>query len=188
MERKKATKKKAGAARWSAETVARVRKVLELGTAAGKGLAEIARDLGMDEKTFYAGMKERPELKDALKQGRFWQAQRVIESMFRRATGYEYEETKQVGSTTGVDAKTGKPVPKSTRIEKAVKHVPPDVRAATLLLKNLLPGEFKDRQDHGAEQRMNLRYDSLALLDRPGEPNDAEENDEKNDEPEQTGT
>ena len=110
---------------------------------------------------------------DALQLGRTWQAEKITESMFKRATGYEYEETKKI-IDTGI-GKDGKSSLKSTRIEKTIKHVAPDPTSAIFLLKNIMPGRFRDKWDiehtgpHpiviGPEYEMLLRAKEVAERD-----------------------
>jgi hypothetical protein len=134
-------------------------------TANGRTIDEIAAFLNVDRVTIFRWAKKYDGVKEALRKGRYFQAEHVIETLFKRANGYDIEETKQVVITSGVD-KLGKPKRK-VRIEKTTKHLPGDVGAITFLLKNVRPREFRDKWDIEQTGSMDLKlvYDNLAVID-----------------------
>lgn len=79
--------------------------------------------------------REIPEFREAFKSGRDTADAKVAASMYHRATGYSYEESKTV-------------VIKGIPVElKTTKHWPPDVGAASLILRNHQSGKFKDTKE-----------------------------------------
>ena len=142
-------------------------------TGDGMTIRQIAAFYNVDERTLYKWAQKYPAVKDALQLGRTWQAEKITESMFKRAVGYEYEETKKI-IDTGI-GKDGKSSLKSTRVEKTIKHVAPDPTSAIFLLKNIMPGRFRDKWDieHtgprpiviGPEYEMLLRAKEVAERD-----------------------
>ena len=97
--------------------------------------AEIARspEFGISERTFRTWQIEHPEILQSLKEGRDLADDRVEDSLYKRALGYEYEETE---TTAGADG--------SRRIKKTKKAVAPDVTACIFWLKNRQPERWRD--------------------------------------------
>ncbi|MDR0705134.1 MAG: hypothetical protein LBF88_09105 [Planctomycetaceae bacterium] len=136
-------------------------KTIENMTADGKTVEEIAAKLNVDKLTIFNWSKKYEGVKKALHKGREFQAHQVVQSLFRRAVGYDYEESKQVKV---VDANGGI---KSIKYERAAKHVAADVGAAIFLLKNLMPDKFRDKWDieQTGNFNMNIKYDKSAIID-----------------------
>ena len=107
---------------------------------AGRTDAEIASELGISERTLYNWKEKYPEFLQAIKGGKEEPDDQVEQSLFKRALGYDYEETK-------VFAVEGQP----RRAEKTKKHVVSDVTACIFWLKNRRPEKWRDRHDleHG---------------------------------------
>jgi hypothetical protein len=87
---------------------------------------EIAAKLGICRDTLFEWKKKYPELSDALKESKDAADGQVEMSLFKRAVGYEYEETKVIATKDG----------KAVKVEKTKKHVAPDVTAQIFWLKN----------------------------------------------------
>ena len=98
---------------------------------------EMADFFGVDVSTFRRWTHHHPEFRAALKLGNFAMCQRVKQSLFNRAVGYEYDAVK-------IMQDKGAPV-----IVPYREHVPPDVNAGMFLLKNRDEAEtWRDKQDH----------------------------------------
>lgn len=108
-----------------------------LHAAAGKDDKAIASAIGVSVTTLRNWRTEYPSFALAIEQGRdTWNVTAVEESLVKRAIGYEFVE-KSV--TTG-----GKYGPIETVTNK---HMPPDTRAAQLILTNRRPDRYKLKQE-----------------------------------------
>jgi len=108
---------------------------------------EVAQLLRVSEKTLNHWKLDHPEFLSALKTGKHVPDERVVRTLFHKATGYSYE-AEEVFCQNGV----------VTRVP-VVKHVPPDTTAMIFWLKNRRPAEWRDRH----ETQMNVSV-SLAEL------------------------
>ncbi len=105
----------------------------------GKTEKEICKKLNVGHSAFGEWKNKYPELMDALKQGKKKPDDEVENSLFKRATGYEYEEV-----TTSVQSKGGE---QYTEVKKVKKSIPPDTLACIYWLKNRRPDKWKDKQE-----------------------------------------
>lgn len=98
--------------------------------------AQMADFFGVSVSTVSLWKVEHPEFSEAIKVPKAQADKRVEQSLYRRAIGYEHDETdlRVVG----------------TRLVKTPlrKHYPPDTTAAIFWLKNRKPGEWRDRIEH----------------------------------------
>jgi hypothetical protein len=117
---------------------------------------QIAETLEISYSTFRKYKEQYPALKDALKIGRRQLVVKLHSALIRRAEGYDYEETKTV-------KRDGKVVETQT----TKKHVPPDVAAINLALKNF------DRDNWANDpQALELHKRELKLKERQIKNND----------------
>jgi len=94
---------------------------------------QIANDkIGISLSTFYSWKKEHPEFSDALKGGKELPDARVVNALYRMATGYWNEETV-------IDSKGNEHV--------ISKWYPPNVTAAIYWTKNRMPKDWRDKRD-----------------------------------------
>lgn len=91
---------------------------------------DIARFLGVDEATINRWKHKYPDFCESLKNGREGSLQKVVRSQFERATGYKYQETKEVYETDE------KGVQVLVKKEVVTKQQAPDVGAQCFILKN----------------------------------------------------
>lgn len=96
---------------------------------------QIREQLGISQKQFSEWKRRRPELAQALADGRDIADAKVAESLYHRALGYFHPETKIV-------VVKGKP----QRIT-ITKHHPPDTQAASLWLRNRQPDKWRDSKE-----------------------------------------
>ena len=99
--------------------------------------AEMCKRLGVSRSQFQVYKKDFSDLSDSLKEGKQIADYRVEQSLFKRAMGYEYEESKVVWIGEN-----------KRRIEKTIKQVVSDVTAIIFWLKNRKPKDWKDKRDH----------------------------------------
>lgn len=116
--------------------------------------SEIAEEIGIAEGTLYSWKNKYKEIDEALKDGQDIVDRKVEESLFKKAMGYEYEETKQIieKDEMGKDRK---------RVEKVTKYYPPDSTAIIFWLKNRKPGEWRDRRD----STVDVKSENVVIID-----------------------
>jgi len=116
----------------------------------GKTNKEIAAGLSISTGTLFAWAKVHPEFLSALKAGKGSADAKVENSLYQRAFGYEYEETKEKGDGT---------------IEKTLKHVPGDVTACIFWLKNRKPKDWRDKQimEHGGLDGEPIKHEYVLV-------------------------
>jgi len=118
----------------------------------------IAEKLGISPTTLIAYKKRYPEFSEAIKRGRQDSCDEVLAGLLKRALGYEYEEAE-----TRIELDGKKVITKRTR------HMPPDVAAANLWLKNYMPGWANDPQALAVRQAELELKRRLAESERWGE-------------------
>lgn len=106
------------------------------------GLTEeqVAKRCGVAYSTFRTYIKKYPALMAALKKGKEDLIIEVENSLYKRAMGYEYEETEIIAKK---DGNNSKPI----KVTKKKKHIVPDTTAIIFALKNLRPEKWKDKQE-----------------------------------------
>lgn len=109
---------------------------------------DIIKLLRTSKETFYTAKKEHPEFAQIFEDARSSLITDLKKSLFQRAKGYTYEETKVV-----IDKDKDGNI-RSQKIEKVMKHVSPDTGALVFSLTNLTQRDedrFYNRQDieHG---------------------------------------
>lgn len=95
--------------------------------------ADIAHNVGCSLSTFKEWLKKYPDLSAAIKHTREVADIRVENALYKRATGYDYEEVVREEGPKGV----------TVRVTK--KHVPPSEVAALFWLKNRKPDVWRDK-------------------------------------------
>ena len=115
------------------------------------GLTEkqVAKKLGVAYSTLRVYRDQKPALSAVLEKGKEELIEELEDSLYKRAKGYTFEETKTVASKEGgIDRR---------RIEKTTKHIAPDTGALAFALKNLAPEKWKDR--HNLEGELEVKND-----------------------------
>jgi hypothetical protein len=111
---------------------------------------QIAKRLGISQRSFQKYKNDHPELAQALKEGRQELVENLKMTLKKKAQGFYYEETKTVvKQEDGAEVKI---------IERYKKYAQPDTGAAHLLLKNL---DESWRNDDA--ETMKLKRDRLEL-------------------------
>lgn len=109
---------------------------------------EIARKLGIGITSFEKYKREHPELREALREGRFELVEDLKLTLKKKAKGFSYTEKKRV-----IRDENGK---KTTSVEEIERYFPPDTGAIHLLLKNL-----DDTWRNDDKPTMDLRREKL---------------------------
>lgn len=95
---------------------------------------QIAAKVGIRPSTYYEWANRFPEFAEAIKKGKAPVDIQVENALFKRAIGYDYEET--VTEVYGDGKK---------HVRKVKKHMPPDVGAIAFWLKNRKPEKWRDK-------------------------------------------
>ena len=104
---------------------------------------EIYANLRIGSSAFYMYKARYQELFDALRVAADDANAQVVNALFKRAVGYEYEEKKTI-QEIGSEGK-----PSGKRIEITQKQMPPDVGAIVFYLKNRYGAKWRDRIPEG---------------------------------------
>lgn len=96
--------------------------------------ARLAEFFEVAESTINMWKSTHPEFSESIKEGKQRADAQVAQSLFKRATGYQYEEITYEGED-------------STLAKKVVKEVAPDTGAAMAWLKNRQPKDWRDKQE-----------------------------------------
>jgi DNA-binding XRE family transcriptional regulator len=97
--------------------------------------SDLAKAFDVSEQTINAWKKDFPEFFESLKAGKHEADNRVVRSLFERATGYSHPEDK-------IFQYEGSPV-----IVPTIKQYAPDTTAAIFWLKNRRPSEWRDKME-----------------------------------------
>lgn len=114
---------------------------------------------GIGEETFYGWQREKTEFSEAVKAAKKEflrnQYKDAVQSLYKRATGYDVEEPE---ITYG--DKDGKPYIKQKKVR--TKHIPADPQALKFLLTNLYPDDWQDKQKNeltgSLSNRVQIEY------------------------------
>lgn len=103
---------------------------------------EIADVLGICERTLN-NYKKDPGFLAALKRGKVQADSRVIESLYKRATGYKFLEK----TIEGIMGPGGTRLTAMQKVKTVVKHVEPNVAACIFWLKNRRPQDWREMKE-----------------------------------------
>lgn len=111
---------------------------------------QIAKNIGIAPKTLYRWKNKYSQICQSLKKGKEIVDYEAENALLKRALGYEIEEVKTYIEDTGDK--------KRKRIEKTIKHIPPDVTACIFWLKNRKPKGWRDKQkvEHQGNIEVNI--------------------------------
>ena len=109
---------------------------------------QIARNLGISQKTFYTYQEKYPQFLQAIRDGKVSPNKEVENALFNSATGMEVTE---VTIETIVD-KNGNEL-EVLKKKTVTKELPPNYSSIAFWLKNRMPDEWRDKQeiDHNFE-------------------------------------
>ena len=128
---------------------ARVR-IYAAGENDGCTLEDLGEVFGVTRKTIQRWMAAYPDFKAAVEEARAVTDHKVVISLFKRATGYDYTETEE---TVEPGIGEGKEVVVKRTVRK--KRMAPDTTACIFWLTNRLPAEWKHVRH--IEGTMNVR-------------------------------
>lgn len=110
---------------------------------------EVGRALGVSWRTVMRWRVQFPEFCQATKTGKDAADERVISSLYARATGYTHEQDE-------IHFHEGRPI-----VVRTEKHYAPETVAAIFWLKNRRPEEFRDRREVDATVRHSDTLEEL---------------------------
>jgi len=120
---------------------------------------EVAKELGVTDRTFYNWRNEYPTFFQSLRDWKIVADEQVEVSLYQRAKGYTVEEEKVF-----CDTKTGKI---TTKIVK--KHFPPDPTSMVFWLKNRKPKDWRDKREVELSNDQETKTFSFTLEEKPKE-------------------
>ena len=98
----------------------------------GLTVAQIAKNMNISVRTFYARIKTQPKLKEALNSSRELADIVVENALYKSAIGF-YVDTEIID--------------KNGNIQTIKKYIPPNVTAQIFWLKNRKPNEWREKHD-----------------------------------------
>jgi hypothetical protein len=108
---------------------------------------KLAKLFEVDVRTINRWKKDQPEFRQSITNGKDVADAEVAKSLYKRALGYTYEETK-VSESPGSDGDSRQYVTTTT------KEVAPDTAAAFIWLKNRQSKKWRDkREEHKTEEK-----------------------------------
>lgn len=97
---------------------------------------QVAENMGIGTTTLYRWEQEHEEFREALKKGREVVVRHLENTLIKRASGYDIEETIYFQDKNG-----------GVNERKTIKHIPPDTTALIFALKNMSPNNWRDRKE-----------------------------------------
>jgi len=126
------------------------------------------KKVGISEETFYTWINDKPEFSESLKKARKEFRETIVQtleqSLWKRAAGYEIEESKNEYRTLKDGSKV---LVKSSKI---TKHFPPDTGALIFALTNLDPENWKNRQDNRLSVDDGISEFKISVVHKEGTP------------------
>ena len=126
------------------------------------------KKVGISKETFYTWINDKPNFSDSLKKARKEFRETIVQtleqSLWKRAAGYEIEESKNEYRTL---KDGGEVLVKSSKI---TKHFPPDTGALIFALTNLDPENWKNRQDNRLSVDDGISGFKISVVHKEGTP------------------
>lgn len=126
------------------------------------------KKVGISKSTFYEWLESYPDFLDSLKKARKEFRETIVQtleqSLWKRAAGYEIEESKNEYRTLKDGSKV---LVKSSKI---TKHFPPDTGALIFALTNLDPENWKNRQDNRLSVDDGISGFKISVVHKEGTP------------------
>ena len=126
------------------------------------------KKVGISKSTFYEWLESYPDFSDSLKKARKEFRETIVQtleqSLWKRAAGYEIEESKNEYITLKDGSKV---LVKSSKI---TKHFPPDTGALIFALTNLDPENWKNRQDNRLSVDDGISGFKISVVHKEGTP------------------
>jgi hypothetical protein len=126
------------------------------------------KKVGISKETFYTWINDKPDFSDSLKKARKEFRETIVQtleqSLWKRAAGYEIEESKNEYRTLKDGSKV---LVKSSKI---TKHFPPDTGALIFALTNLDPENWKNREDNRLSVDDGISEFKISVVHKEGTP------------------
>jgi transposase len=115
----------------------------------GRDRKTIAKKMGISLSTLGQWAEKFPQIGSALAIGCDAADRQVETALYKRAMGYEVEETKTTVIVAPDDSRTQK-------LEKYQRHIPPDPVSVIFWLKNRKPNVWRDKREFDIEGSIGL--------------------------------
>lgn len=126
------------------------------------------KKVGISKSTFYEWLESYPDFSDSLKKARKEFRETIVQtleqSLWKRAAGYEIEESKNEYRTLKDGSK------ELVKSSKITKHFPPDTGALIFALTNLDPENWKNRQDNRLSVDDGISGFKISVVHKEGTP------------------
>lgn len=126
------------------------------------------KKVGISKSTFYEWLESYPDFSDSLKKARKEFRETIVQtleqSLWKRAAGFEIEESKNEYRALKDGSKV---LVKSSKI---TKHFPPDTGALIFALTNLDPENWKNRQDNRLSVDDGISGFKISVVHKEGTP------------------
>ncbi|HBH17902.1 MAG TPA: hypothetical protein DDX14_02980, partial [Cyanobacteria bacterium UBA9579] len=117
---------------------------------------EIAGKLGIATSTLYEWKKKYPEFSESIKKSKKVVDYQAEQRLFSRVMGYDYEEVQTEILAIKTITKDGETIEQHPiKIKKIKKHIPPDVAACFIWLKNRKKNKWRDNPDFNTDYTRN---------------------------------
>lgn len=125
---------------------------------------QIAHNMGIRRETLYEWEKKYPNISNTLKKGKEIVDAQAENALLKRVLGYDVTETKVVESPNGITKTT------------TTKHIPPDVTACIIWLKNRRRGKWGDKQVEktDSDESQGITFEIVAASTVRGDEDDNE--------------
>ncbi|MGL4519323.1 MAG: helix-turn-helix domain-containing protein [Phocaeicola sp.] len=117
---------------------------------------ELAGFFGVSEQTLNKWKKDYPEFLESLKKGKEVADANVASRLYRRAIGYDFDETVKE------KRKDANGIYQMVETKVVKKHVPADTTAAIFWLKNRQPEKWRDRKELDATVNLGDELESMS--------------------------
>lgn len=112
---------------------------------------DVAKFLGVSEKTLYTWQKQFSELLVATREGKMAADANVAQGLYQRAIGYRHRTSKPIAVSDG----WGKDRTTHVEVVEYEEAFPPDGPSCSLWLRNRRPDLWRDKQEFTAEVKVS---------------------------------
>lgn len=127
---------------------------------------EIAKRLNISEATLYEWKDKYIEFSESFKKGNDYRHQNVINALYKRAMGYQYDEITQERIVPDAGENGKQPETELVVTKRVTKQQAPDVAAAIFYLINRVPEEWRNKTDVNSNITGDVTLKTSSLTDQ----------------------